>query len=64
MFFCGWYLRSPARLLGVLRPGGAAERDDDCGHGKSSNSSKTDGFASVGAHFSESRLADPGDKYK
>jgi len=38
--------------------------DNDCGAGNSSNSSKTDGFASAGAHFSESRLADPGDKYK
>ena len=61
------------RILRVLRPpvefwgvpeGGPAEQDDASGHSKSSNSSKIDGFASAGAHFSESRLADPGDKYK
>ena len=55
-------LRPKAEFWGV--PGGPAERGVYSGAGNSSNSSKIDGFASAGAHFSESRLADPGDKYK
>ena len=55
--------RPPAEFWGIPE-GGPAEQGYACGAGFSSHSSKTDGFASAGAHFSESRLADPGDKYK
>ena len=53
----------PAEIWGSPG-GGAAEQERDCGAGNSSYSSKIDGFASAGAQFSESRVADPGDKYK
>ena len=62
------------RILRVFRPpaefwespggGGPAEQECTGGAGFSSYSSKIDSFASAGAQFSESRLADPGDKYK
>ena len=55
--------RPKAEFWGSPR-GGPAARDNACEQGNSSHSSKIDGFASAGAHFSESRLADPGDKYK
>ena len=48
----------PAEFWGS--PGGGIAS----GAGFSSHPSEIDGFASAGAHFSESRLADPGDKYK
>ena len=56
-------LRTPAEFWGS--PGGGPEEQEyTCAAGFSSHPSKFDGFASAGAHFSESRLADPGDKYK
>ena len=54
----------PGRILGSPRGEGPLAGDVDCGAGKSSNSSKMEGFTSAGALFSESRLPDPGDKYK
>ena len=53
----------PAEFWGSPGGGGPAEEDYTCGAGFSSHPSEIDGFALAGAHFSESCLADPGDKY-
>ena len=51
------------RILCIFRPK-AEFWEFPGGGGQRSRMLKIDGFASAGAHISESRLADPGDKYK